>query len=163
MENVESLLPYLEPIRKSVSVPRPPAEAFEIFTARFDSWWPLSTYSIHRADAASCGIEPRVGGEVYEIAKSGARATWGSVLTWDPPRRLVLLWHPGRDPRTAQELELRFVPVAQGTRVELEHRGWAKLGKDAAETRTSYAEGWDAVLEKHFAARCSGVPTRKSE
>lgn len=163
MGSVESITPYLEPIRKTVTVPRTPAEAFEIFTARFSTWWPLGTYSIHQKEAATCAIEPRVGGEIYEVSKSGARCAWGSVLAWEPPHRVVLHWHPGRDPATAQEVELRFVAVTSGTRVELEHRGWAKLGAAAAETRESYDGGWETVLGKIFVAACSPAPERRSE
>lgn len=31
---------------------------------------------------------------------------------WDEPSRLVLTWHPGQDPTTAQELEVRFEKIA---------------------------------------------------
>jgi uncharacterized protein YndB with AHSA1/START domain len=155
MGEVEGIGPYLEPLRKSVVVARAPAEAFEIFTARLASWWPLARFSIHQAEAATCGIEPRVGGEVYELAQDGRRAVWGTVTAWDPPRGFVMTWHPGRDPRTAQEVELRFLPEGEGTRVELEHRGWAKLGAQARETRRGYEDGWAHVFEVRFVEACS--------
>ena len=41
---------------------------------------------------------------------------------------------------------MRFVPEGDGTRVELEHRGWERWGDEAAETRASYDSGWDTVL-----------------
>jgi uncharacterized protein YndB with AHSA1/START domain len=69
------------------------------------------------------------------------------VLSWEPPRRFVLSWHPGREPETAQEVEVRFVAVPTGTRVELEHRGWQALGEAAAATRERYAGGWEHVGE----------------
>ena len=155
MGSVEPIGPYLEPVRKSVTVPRALAEAFEIFTARMASWWPTEKYSIHLGETATCGIEPRAGGAVYEIARNGERCAWGCVLAWEPPRRFVLSWHPGRDPETAQEVELRFTPVPGGTRVDLEHRGWAKLGARAAGTRAGYEGGWETVLGKHFVAACA--------
>jgi uncharacterized protein YndB with AHSA1/START domain len=142
--------PYLEPVRKSVTVARPAAEAFEIFSAGISSWWPLDTYSISQARAKSCAIEPRVGGEVYEVRDDGERFAWGRVLAWEPPRRFVMTWHPGHDPTTAQELEVRFVPEGGKTRVELEHRGWQKLGAQASEMREAYDGGWEAVLGKHY-------------
>ena len=155
MGSVEEIGLYLEPLRKSVTVRREPAEAFDIFTARMASWWPTGQYSIHQGQTATCGIEPCIGGEVYEIARNGERCAWGRVLAWDPPHRLVLSWHPGRDPETAQEVELRFSPVPGGTRVELEHRGWAKLGKRAAEARDGYEGGWETVLGTQFVAACA--------
>lgn len=155
MSNVESILPYLEPLRREVVVRRSPEEAFEIFTARFTTWWPLHKFSLHQAEAQSCCIEPRVGGEVFEVAKNGDRGTWGKVVLWDPPHRFAMTWHPGRDPESAQEVEVRFVAVPDGTQVQLTHRGWAKLGAQAKETRESYEGGWATVLDVCFAGACS--------
>jgi uncharacterized protein YndB with AHSA1/START domain len=138
-----------------VIVKRSPAEAFEIFTARMASWWPLARYSIHEEETASCGIEPRVGGEIYEVAKDGSRARWGQVLSWEPPSRFVMSWHPGRAPETAQKVEVRFVGVPEGTRVELEHSDWTKLGEGAEETRTGYAGGWAVVFDHCYVEACA--------
>lgn len=38
------------------------------------------------------------------------------------------------------------VAVTEGTRVELEHRSWEKLGARAAEGRQGYDEGWNVVF-----------------
>lgn len=150
--SVEPIAPYLEPLRKSVRVARPPAEVFSIFTAGIGRWWPLASHSLSRSRAVSCGIEPRVGGDVYELRDDGERYVWGSVLVWEPPARLVLRWHPGREPETAQEVELRFRAEGGGTVVELEHRGWASLGDKAREVREGYDQGWEVVLVQRFAA-----------
>ena len=155
MGSVEKIAPYLEPVRKSVTVQRTPAEAFEIFTARLGTWWPLAQFSIHQADSATCGIEPRVGGSIYEVAKNGERCVWGTVLSWDPPRGFSMTWHPGREPDTAQEVELRFAAVPGGTRVDLEHRGWEKYGTEAKEAREGYDGGWATVFEQLYVAACS--------
>jgi hypothetical protein len=58
-------------------------------------------------------------------------------------------WHPGRDPDTAQEVEVRFEPAEGGTRVELIHRGWEVLGPEAEQLREDYEGGWERVL-KHY-------------
>jgi hypothetical protein len=145
----------LAPLLKTIRVRRTPAEAFEIFTARLASWWPFDRFSIHQAETATCTLEPRVGGRVFETARSGEEATWGSILAWEPPGRFVMAWHPGRSADTAQEVEVRFVPVAEGTRVELEHRGWAKLGDDAPATRESYEGGWAYVFDVRYREACS--------
>ena len=41
-----------------------------------------------------------------------------------------MTWHPGRDEKTAQELSVRFVPEAGGTRVAVVHTGWERVGPD---------------------------------
>jgi hypothetical protein len=155
MGDVRDIAPYLAPLVKSITVRRPPAEAFEIFTAKLASWWPFDRFSIHQAETATCVIEPRVGGRIFETARSGAEATWGSVLAWEPPGRFVMTWHPGREADTAQEVEVRFVAVPEGTRVELEHRGWAKLGADAEKTRGSYEGGWAYVFDVRYKEACA--------
>lgn len=155
MAKVESITPYLEPLRKSVIVRRTPAEAFEVFTARFGSWWPFTKLSIHQAETASCHLDPRAGGEIGEVAKNGERAVWGKVLVWEPPHRLVLAWHPGYTPDTAQEVELRFTAVPEGTRVDLEHRDWSRRGEKAAEVRNNYDNGWAFVFEQCFVEACT--------
>lgn len=139
-----------EPVRVAVSVARPLAVAFEVFTAGIARWWPLPSHSIGQARAVSCGIEPRVGGEVYEVRDDGERFPWGRVLAWDPPHRLVMSWHPGHPAEAAQEVEVRFTAEAGGTRVELEHRGWERLGTEAAAVRASYDGGWRGVLGTFF-------------
>lgn len=146
--SVEPIQPYLEPVRKSVTVPRPVGEAFDLFTAGLARWGPLATHSLGQARARTCAIEPRPGGEVYELGDDGERCPWGRVLIWEPPLRFVMTWHPGRDPDTAQEVEVRFVAERGGTRVDLEHRGWQKLGGEARETREGYDSGWVPVLAR---------------
>jgi uncharacterized protein YndB with AHSA1/START domain len=152
--NVERMEPYLEPLRKSVTVSCSVEHAFEVFTGRIGSWWPLSQYSIGQEQARDCAIEPREGGEVYEVGDDGARSPWGRVLAWEPPRRFVMTWHPGREADTAQEVEVRFEKIPEGTRVELEHRNWAVLGDEARETREGYSGGWDHVFGDRFVAAC---------
>lgn len=153
---VEPIQPYLEPVRKSVSVSRSVNEAFDLFTAGLGRWWPLASYSISQERARTCALEPRVGGEVYEVRDDGERCPWGRILAWEPPRRFVMTWHPGRDPDTAQELEVRFVAEPGGTRVDLEHRGWQKYGPaaEAKEARESYDSdaGWKSVLARYVEA-----------
>lgn len=131
------------PITKSVVVPRPREEAFRLFTEGIASWWPLGgRHSIYGEHAKSVALEGRVGGRLYEVSTDGEEGLWGTVMAWEPPNRFVCTWHPGRGEETAQELEIRFLPDDDGTRVELEHRGW----ESSPEKRSSYDEGWDFVL-----------------
>jgi len=125
-------------IRKTVLVDFAPAEAFELFTARIASWWPVGTHSYGGYDVTDVVLEPRVGGRLYEVTDAGEQ-DWGRVLEWDPPRRFLLDWQIGEARGT--EVEVCFSPEGPGTRVELEHRGFG--GPDS---RERYAGGWDVVL-----------------
>ena len=135
----------IEVVRKSVTVDCAVEEAFRVFTADATSWWPVATHSI-RGEISEVVFEPHVGGEVYEIAESGERGHWATVLEWDPPHRLVLAWNILRREGELTEVEVRFSPQDGGTRVELEHRGWDGVAESAPEKRASYDTGWDAVL-----------------
>jgi uncharacterized protein YndB with AHSA1/START domain len=139
-------------IRKSVEVAVPVERAFRVFTEQAGSWWPLATHSVGQEEAVDLAFEPRLGGRVYETLRSGDEHEWGEILAWEPPRRLVFTWHPGRPAETAQELEVRFERSEGGTVLELEHRGWHRLVATAEEVPEHYASGWDEVLERYAEA-----------
>jgi uncharacterized protein YndB with AHSA1/START domain len=138
----------LASIEKTITVGRPVAEAFRVFTEEIGTWWPLATHARAPERAVTAVIEPRVGGRIYERTRDGEELEWGEVLVWEPPHRLVQSWHLGQP--AATEVEVRFVPDGDGTRVELEHRGWARLGAEAAEHRANYDSGWDYVFGERY-------------
>jgi uncharacterized protein YndB with AHSA1/START domain len=138
----------IEIVRKTVTVDCTVEEAFRVFTADATSWWPVETHSIHQS-VKEVVFEPHAGGEVYEIAESGERGHWATVLEWDPPSRLVLAWNILSAEAEPTEVEVRFLPADGGTRVELEHRGWERLAEGGAEKRASYDTGWDFVLGEY--------------
>jgi len=140
----------LAPIEKSVTVECPPERAFTVFTREAGSWWPTDTHALHAGEVERLVWEEREGGAVYELATSGERADWATVLTWEPPHRLVIAWQVNAE-RLGSEVEVRFTAVEGGTRVDLEHRGFERVG-GGAEMRESYDAGWGHVLDT-FAAR----------
>jgi hypothetical protein len=123
--NVEDIGPYVEPVRKSVTVRRTPAEAFAVFTGRFGAWWPVKKFSLHQAETETCVIEPHVGGAIYEVATNGERAPWGIVRVWEPGTRFVMSWHPGHDASEARRAKLGdpIHEVTQHVRQLVVHRG----------------------------------------
>ena len=137
----------LSPILKTVRIKASPERAFRRFTAELGTWWPLRSHSTGQAEAEAVTMEPRVGGRIVERIRGGREAVWGTITTWDPPRRVAFTWHPGRPSETAQDVEVRFTPDGDGTRVELEHRGFERLGPALArKARRGYPIGWEYVL-----------------
>jgi hypothetical protein len=155
MAKIEPIAPYLEPVRKSVTINRTLDEAFRLFTAEITAWWPKDRYSVSQERTREVVLEPRVGGAIYEVRDDGQTFPWGRVDVWEPPGRLVMSWHPGREAEVAQEVEVRFTAVAEGTRVDLEHRNWTRLGEEAGVVRDRYRNGWTEVLGTHFVAACA--------
>ena len=154
MAQIESLQPFLEPIKKSIEVQCSPEDAFSLFTAGMSSWWPTAVHSISQERIAKVVFEERAGGNIYEVRDDGETYPWGDVITWDPPARFVMHWYPGRGPDTAQEVELRFSKTKDGTLVELEHRNWRSLGDSAKALHGQYDSGWEFVLDRHFRPAC---------
>jgi uncharacterized protein YndB with AHSA1/START domain len=136
----------IAPVRKSISVGCSPERAFEVFTGGVMSWWPTKTHSIHHEKVAEVVLEPRVGGEMYEVTEAGQREHWARVTAWEPPKRLVLAWQVNPDTDGPTEIEVTFTPEGERTRVDLEHRNWEEAGSGAAEMRDNYDGGWDLVL-----------------
>ena len=141
------------PVRKSVSVKATPERAFEVFTARFDAWWPR-THSIGGSPLKEAVLEPRQGGRWYGRLENGAEADWGDVIAWEPPRRVLLAWRIGADwtydPDLFTEVEVTFTPEADGaTRVELEHRHLERMGEAGEGMRAQFDSdgGWGMLLK----------------
>jgi uncharacterized protein YndB with AHSA1/START domain len=135
-------------VRKSVVVSLPPEQAFELFTERKTEWWPYETHAASGEKPAEVVYEPRVGGRVYDRLNDGRENQWATVLAWEPPHRVAIEWNVNpANPTT--ELEVRFTPEGNGTRVDLEHRGWERYGESAQESFGSYNTGWDFVLGRY--------------
>ena len=136
----------LEPIRKQITVECDVASAFETFTEDIATWWPVASHSI-TGDGVPV-FEQRSGGRVYERTTDGDEHDWATILVFEPPHRVVLEWRVNTAaPPT--EVEVRFSAEGEGTRVELEHRGWEAYPSGGVDERESYDSGWPAVLAKY--------------
>ncbi|MCD2188124.1 hypothetical protein [Actinomycetospora soli] len=62
--------PAIPPLSGSVTVAVPLKQAFEVFTSRFDTWWPHQ-FHIGAAEVDRIVLEPRVGGRWYERGVDG--------------------------------------------------------------------------------------------
>jgi len=166
-ERVTSTAADPNSVRKVVRVEAPLEVAWRVFTEELATWWPLDRYTIGKAKAVDAVIEPRVGGRWYERGEDGNTCDWGSVLTWEPPDRLVLSWDITADwqydPKLKTEIEIRFVAEGKNaTRVDLEHRHLDRFGARRDEMRRIFdTEGdWGRVLEMFARVAASGGRTR---
>jgi uncharacterized protein YndB with AHSA1/START domain len=143
-------------IRTAARVSAPLESAFDVFTIEIATWWPLETHSIKAGRGLGppdgLHLEPWEGGHLYE--RFGAeRLPWGTLLHWDPPRRIVLEWQTEASmPPT--EVDVTFTPEGDDTRVEVVHRGWEFMGRsplEGREAREAFAgkHGWGWLLDRY--------------
>ncbi len=145
-------------VRQEIVVRAPRERAFEVFTARLASWWPLAQYSIGSAPAVDAVLEPRAGGRWYERGEDGSECAWGHVRAWEPPERVVLSWEIDAawqaNPACDSEIEVTFhAEDAERTRVVLVHRNLEVFGEHAGEMRNTLEGegGWGGVLDAYAA------------
>ncbi|HEU0157580.1 MAG TPA: SRPBCC domain-containing protein [Stellaceae bacterium] len=139
------------PVVKAVSVRAAPARAFELFARDFGRWWPVARFHTG-PDPVDCTLEQHVGGRVFERAADGTQTLWGTVVAYDPPHRLAFSWIVGGlAPDEAQLVEINFTPEGGGTRIELSHSGWEKLGERGKSLRERYEGGWATLIERCYA------------
>jgi uncharacterized protein YndB with AHSA1/START domain len=144
--NVEAQRIIPAPIRRTLRVRASREKAFDTFVAGMGSWW-LKTHTLLKSPQEQVVIEPRTGGRWYEIGEDGSEQTWGKVLGWERPDRLLLAWQLNAefdyDPDLETTVEVRFTPDGDHTIVDFEHRDLERFGDKAAQVRGDYESGMD--------------------
>jgi uncharacterized protein YndB with AHSA1/START domain len=142
----------IAPVSKSIRVNAAPAHAFEVFTSGLGRWWPRDK-GIGKLPMKTAVMETRLGGRWYELSEDGSETPVGKIIVWDPPRRFVMTWDINSqwkpDATVNSEVEVRFIPDGNATRVELEHRKFEQMGIEAGESmRKDVDGGWPGMLER---------------
>jgi len=144
----------IEPIRLSFDVDCPADHAFDVWANRISMWWPAD-HTVSVEDGLTIILEGRAGGRIFERTAGGSEHDWGEVTIWEPPSRLGYLWHLQRDRADATEVEIRFIDQGSSTRVEIEHRGWERLGAGGETWRDRNYGGWSTLLP-HYVKAAAG-------
>ena len=140
----------------SVRVAATPRETFDIFTRDIALWWqPSPLFRFTPRDGGVLAFEGGEGGRFIETLPSGTVFLIGRIRVWQPGERLVFGWRQatfaaGQD----TEVDIRFEPVGEETRVTVEHRGWDSVpGTHVARHTMSnviflrrHGEYWQALL-----------------
>jgi uncharacterized protein YndB with AHSA1/START domain len=108
-----------------------PLTAFSMFTEEIALWWkPKLSHLLRGSRAGTMKFEPGPQGRLLEVFddEPDAACEIGRVRHWVPGKRLVFEWRAHDfGPENLTEVEVVFDAVGKGTRVTIEHRGWASL------------------------------------
>jgi uncharacterized protein YndB with AHSA1/START domain len=144
-----------EPIELEFTLRCSPEHAFGVWTGRSATWWP-SAHTMSRHPDVVVTFEPFAGGRIFERTPDGTEHEWGSILAWEPPSLLRYTWHIATERANATDIEIRFAPEGDGTRVRVRHDGWERLGAFGAGWRGANRLGWAGVLPDYRRA-CAAV------
>ena len=134
----------MTPIVKTTHVPLSPQEAFDLFMADLDYWWPKDRHAASKGSRLD--VEARKNGDIVEVMPDGSRKIWGRIIGWEPGRYMAFTWHPDGPEDEATIVAVSFKPTPDGTQVDLTHGRFEVLGETADAVSTSYLLGWDLVL-----------------
>lgn len=145
-------------VRTSLEVTAPPERAYAVFTEGIDRWW-TRAHHVQSGELKQIGLDPRVGGRMWEENVAGDVCAWGRVLTWDPPREFAFSWLIGPDwgipavDAAGSRVTVTFTPTAAGTLVQLVHDRLDVHGPGWESVRDGVGSegGWPAGL-RQFAA-----------
>jgi uncharacterized protein YndB with AHSA1/START domain len=147
--NIEAQRISPAPIRRSLRVKASRQKAFDTFVGGMGGWW-LKSHSLLGSPQADVVIEPRAGGRWYEVGEDGSEQSWGKVIAWEAPERVVLAWQLNAewsyDADFETIVEVRFAEDGDHTLVDFEHRDLERFGEKAEETRAGMDGGWGELL-----------------
>jgi uncharacterized protein YndB with AHSA1/START domain len=140
----------------SLRVRASPERAFGVFTDDVGLWWrPNALFRFTPRSPGVVSFEGGPGGRFIETLPNGQVFEIGRITAWQPPRRLAFGWRQATfAPDQHTEVEVRFEPMGDETRVTVEHRGWdsvpaehvARHGFADALFLRRHGEWWQALL-----------------
>jgi hypothetical protein len=142
-----------------------PRRTFDVFTREIGLWWRhREFFKFTPRSPGVLSFEPPgedKRGRLIETLKYGKVFEIGDVRVWEPGERLVVGWRQATFPAILEtEVEVRFEPVGDETRITVEHRGWDRVPSDHVAKHSfpealfvrRHGEYWGDLLES-FATR----------
>ncbi len=151
----------------SVRVKATPQRAFDVFTQEIALWWrPNGLFELTPRGDGVLRFEPGEAARLVTDLPNGKTFEIGRITAWRPGELLAFTWRQATfAPEQITTVEVRFEPVADETRVTIEHRGWdaipqehaARHGFPLAATQMRLSEHWRTLLAA-MAARTVASP-----
>lgn len=109
-----------------------PQRAFEAFTNDIGTWWqPHALFQLTPRGDGTLHFIPGEDGRLIAKLANGKEFEVGRIITWQPGKKLTLTWRQASfAPDQSTMLTVLFEPVASGTRITVEHRGWETIPQD---------------------------------
>ena len=140
----------------SLHVGATPERAFGTFVDDIGaSWRPNGLFRFTTRSPGVLAFEPKLGGRFTETSGTGEVFVIGRITVWEPGTRVAFTWRQASfAPDQVTEVEVRFDPVGDETRVTVEHSAWdtvpqdhvARHGFPDAIFLQRHAEWWQSLL-----------------
>lgn len=142
----------------SLRVKATPQRAFYAFVGEIAEWWqPDELFRFTPHGPGVVAFEAGPGGRFTETLPDGKVFEIGRITVWQPGERLVFTWRQATfAPGQSTEVEVRFEPVGEETRVTVEHRGWESVPQEHVARHTfpdavflaRHGEWWQVLLSR---------------
>jgi uncharacterized protein YndB with AHSA1/START domain len=116
----------------SLRVAATPERAFCVFVHDIGAWWRPNGLFLFTTEAPGVlSFEPGLGGRFIESSGAGEIFEIGRITAWEPGARLAFTWRQASfAPDQVTQVEVRFDPIGDQTRVTVEHIGWDTIPQD---------------------------------
>lgn len=129
-------------------------QAWEAYASESQLWWPSDMYISPKTKQFV--IEKRLGGMLYEDFGDGEGLVWGTIIGLDKPNTIHIKGILAKEfggPATTIE-KIHFKQESKGVEVSY---SIDFVGVVNEKTKSSLAEGWQMILEKHFKPYCENL------
>ncbi|HZD53935.1 MAG TPA: SRPBCC domain-containing protein [Woeseiaceae bacterium] len=118
----------------AVRVRATPERAFDVFVREIERWWgPSGLFRTTDQGDGAMKFVGGPGGRLITVLPDGREFEIGRITTWQPGRKLAFTWHQESfAPTQSTDVEVRFEPMGEETRVTVEHRGWGEIPQEHA-------------------------------
>ena len=140
----------------SLRVAATPDRAFCVFVHDIGAWWrPNGLFRFTTRSPGVLTFEPKLGGRFTETFGDGEVFEIGRITAWEPGVLLAFTWRQASfAPDQVTQVEVRFDPIGEDTRVTVEHIGWDTIPQDHAARHRfpdavflrPHAEWWQLLL-----------------
>ena len=140
----------------SLRVAASPQRAFEVFTQEIGAWWrPNGLFQLTPRGDGELRFEGGEGGRLVTALPDGKEFEIGRIGAWIPGEHLAFTWRQATFATDqVTQVDIRFEPVGDETRITVEHRGWDAIPQEHAARhgfplgvfQLRQAEHWRALL-----------------